>query len=115
MIETVNQYLPALSFLFSTGALLVAFFGNRRKYVDDRFQEGSKRMDRHDLRIQSLEDAAKVTPGKDELHALQLELVGISGTMEAIKATMDGQKEIMGRLEKIVGRHEDHLLSGSKS
>ncbi|WP_172298323.1 DUF2730 domain-containing protein [Pseudoruegeria sp. HB172150] len=113
-VGEINQYVGLLSFLISTGVGIFAFFATRRKDVDRRFDEGSKRMDRHDLRIQSLEDKQKNAPGQLELHSLQLELAKMTGSIGKIEAIIEGNAKIMTRLEQIVTRHEDHLLGGSK-
>lgn len=106
--------LKLASFALSVGAMVYAFFVNRRKDVDERFKEGSKRMDRHEVRIAALETNVHSMPGKDDMHGLQLQLVEIKGALNTMGATMEGNQKIMGRLESIVSRHEDHLLDGSK-
>ena len=104
--------------IFSLGlsilAMVYAFFVNRRKDVDERFREGSKRMDRHESRISSIEQTVQAMPGKDDMHALQLELVKLTGSLNEMRAVMEGNTQIMERLENIVSRHEDHLLEGGK-
>lgn len=101
-----------LSFVLSVGAVIYTFFANRRKDVERRFHEGSKRMDRHDLRLQALEQDVMAMPGKDDLHRVEMSLGEIAGDMKAISATMVGMSQSIQRTEKIVGRHEDHLREG---
>lgn len=117
----LDTALKLASFALSIGAVIYAFFANRKKdtdarfeAVDDRFNEGSKRMDRHDGRIASLEQAIQAMPGKDDMHSLQLELVKQTGALAEMRAVMEGNQKIMARLENIVSRHEDHLLDGGK-
>lgn len=111
----------SFSVILSVVALGTTFFRTRRKAGDDRFalidvrlQDGSKRMDRHDGRIASVEQAVKNLPDKDDVHRLQLGLTEMIGEMKAMGATMDGNAKIMGRLEIIVTRHDDHLLEGKR-
>lgn len=110
----VDTVLKLGSFALSIGALVYAFFANRRKDVDERFKEGSKRMDRHDNRLVALEQAVQAMPGKDDIHALQLELTKQTGSLGEMRAVMEGNGKIMERLEAIVSRHEDHLLEGGR-
>jgi len=115
----------SLSLLLSVSAIVVTFFRTRRKAVDDqlskiksdfddRLHEGSKRMDRHDVRITAVETDLKALPAKDDIYALKLDLAGMSGELREMRASIEGNGHIIGRLEKIVTRHEDHLLDGGK-
>lgn len=97
------------------------WFRTRRHDIDERFdkvtqsfKDGSKRMDRHDLRISGVEQTLKTMPGKDDMHQLQLQLAEVVGSMRELRAVMDGNANVMGRIETIVSRHEEHLLDGSK-
>ena len=97
--------------------MLVAFYtfiATRRKDLDKDLKDGRDRMDRHEARISRLEQAVQNMPGKDDMHALQLELVKQTGSMEKMAAVMEGNAMITARLEVIVSRHEQHLLDGGK-
>lgn len=111
MTLDLDTFLKLSSFALSFSAIIWTFFATRQKDTDKRFKEGSDRITRHENRILSLEQSVKVMPGKDDLHAVQLELTRMSGTMETMSAIMEGNQKIMGRLENIVSRHEDHLLN----
>lgn len=108
-LDYVYKILLLLSLVLSIGAVFYAWFANRRKDIDRRFYEGSKRMDRHDLRLQAVEQDVKALPGSTELHSVELKLSEISGDMKAISASMVGMHESLKRTENIVSRHEDHL------
>lgn len=108
-IDTVYKITGLVSLVLSMAALFYSWFANRRKDVDRRFHEGSKRMDRHDLRLQALEQEQKSMPGNADLHRIELQLTSISGDMRAISATMQGMHESLKRTENTVSRHEDHL------
>lgn len=111
----IDTVLKVASFALSIAAMIYAFFVNRRKDVDERFREGTKRMDRHESRLASLEQTVQTLPGKDDLHAMQLEMVKQTGSLNEMRAVMEGNSKIMARLEAIVSRHEDHLLDGGKT
>ena len=110
----VDFIMRTATFAISIAAMFYAWFGNRRKDVDGRFRDGAKRMDRHDSRIQALEQSVATMPSKDDIHAIELHMARINGTMSRMEAVMEGSSQIMSRLEKIVTRHEDHLLTGKK-
>lgn len=110
----VDTLIKLASFGLSVGAIIYAWFSGRRKYVDERFKEGSKRMDRHGERIAEIEQTIRSLPGKDDVHAMQLEMVKQTGSLNEMRAVMEGNAKIMSRLESIVSRHEDHLLDGVK-
>lgn len=116
--EQVDLWLKIITSIVSLAAFLIAVVANRRKDIDRQFKDidrqfkaGSDRMDRHELRIQGIEQSVQAMPDKDEMHALQLELVKQTGALGEMRAIMEGNAKIMERLETIVSRHEDHLLS----
>ncbi|WP_158971972.1 DUF2730 family protein [Chachezhania sediminis] len=108
-LDTAHRALVFVSLVVSLCSAAYAFFATRRKDVDRRFDEGSKRMDRHDLRLQAVEQAIQTMPGKDDMHRLELHLSEMSGDMKAMSATMMAMAESQTRTERIVSRHEDHL------
>ena len=109
MMFDLKTAMDVFGFAISVGAMLYAFFVNRRKDVDQRFTDGSKRMDRIDGRVASLEQEIKTMPGKDDVHSLQMTLSELRGDMKGMAATMSAMSESINRTENIVTRHEDHL------
>lgn len=114
MTVDLDAGIKIASFMLSVAAMIYTFMVNRRKDLDERLREGSKHMDRHDGRIAALEQTVQSLPGTDDMHALQLELVKQTGSLNEMRAVMEGNAKIMARLEAIVSRHEDHLLEGGK-
>ena len=100
--------------VISVATFLFAYFRTRRADVDERFKTGSERMDRHERRIQTLEERQAAAPGIEEMHRIELQISEIGGMIGRMEAVMDGNGKIMTRLESIVSRHEDHLLDGAK-
>lgn len=100
--------------LVSLGTVIYTHLRTRRTGVDDRFKAGSERMDRHERRIQSIEEKIAAAPGQNDIHSLHLDIAKMTGAMGRMEAVMEGNAKIMMRLETIVSRHEDHLLSGTK-
>jgi hypothetical protein len=106
--------LKSAGVVLSLMAWIYAFFATRRKDLDRKLEEGRERMDRHSARIDRMEQTLQGMPGKDDMHALQLELIKQTGAMEKMAAVMEGNAKITERLEIIVTRHEQHLLDGGK-
>ncbi|WP_439523193.1 DUF2730 family protein [Marivita sp.] len=102
-------FLDALALLISVAVGVYAFFVNRRTDVDQRFHDGTQRMNRLQERISNLETEFKQMPGKDEVTDLRLLLADMGGDMKAMTATMHSMAKSMERLENSVTRHEDHL------
>lgn len=98
------------SLVLSLGAMLYAFVATRRGEIDTRLKEGQKRMDRHDIRIHSLEQTVTSLPGKDHMHKLELQLAEVNGSLQAMSVAIEGSNKIMARMETILNRHEDHLI-----
>ena len=109
MTIDIDTGLKIVSLGLSVGAIIYAFFANRKKDTDERFKLGSNRMDDQERRIAALEQTVQALPGKDELHNLEMMLSDMGGDMKAMRATMRGMSESLSRTENIVTRHEDHL------
>lgn len=102
-----------LPLLFSVCAVVLAWWRTRRSAVDDLFKAGSDRMDRHELRLQSLEQSVQAMPTREDVHKIELSIERMNGTVGRMEAVLEGNNQIMARLEAIVSRHEDHLLQGN--
>lgn len=103
-----------LPLVFSIAALVLAWFRTRRSAVDERFKAGSDRMDRHEMRLQALEQSVKAMPGMHDIHKLDLGMERVVGSVGRVEAVLEGNQAIMRRLEEIVSRHEQHLLDSAK-
>lgn len=113
-LDSLYRVLAIVSALISIGAAVFAWLATRRKDVDRRFQEGSKRMDRHDLRLQALEQDVKAMPGSVDMHRLELSLSEMAGDMKAMAASMQAMAKSQERAENIISRHEEHLRGTSQ-
>lgn len=111
MIFDLDLAIKVATFLFSVAAMGVAIIRTRRTAVDDRFKAGSDRMDRHESRIQTLEQTVSGLPSREDVHRIQLSIAEMTGSLGRMEAVMEGNAKIMSRLEAIVSRHEDHLLN----
>ncbi len=114
MTLDLDLLLKFVTFAISIGAMVYAFFANRRKDVDQRFHDGTQRMNRIDARVTRLEQEIKTLPGTADMHQLQLQLSELNGSLREVHAVMEGNAKVMTRVEAIVSRHEDHLLEGAK-
>lgn len=106
-LGVLRDLFSIIAMVFSAGFGLYTFFAVRRKDV-------TARLDRHDSRLQTLEQTVASQPSIADMHKIELMMAEMTGSMGRIEAVMEGNAKIMGRLETIVTRHEDHLLSNGK-
>lgn len=78
--------------------------------VAKRIDGCGERLDRHEQRIHSAEQALQAMPNKDDLHGVKLALSEMGGDMREMRALVQGQAQIMTRVEAVVSRQEDHLM-----
>jgi division protein CdvB (Snf7/Vps24/ESCRT-III family) len=103
------------------GGIIYTWFATRQKDVDEaiktvgsRLDTGSKRMDQHDLEIQSLQQTVASLPAKEDMHRLELTMSDIGGEIKAIGAHIGAQRDVMRRQETVVARIEEYMLEGGK-
>lgn len=109
-----------MSFTFDTtitlslvATIAIAFVGWVRMHnsaVSRRIDVCGERLDRHETRINSTEQALQNLPNKEDLHGLSLSMSEIRGDMKEVRAAMQGQAQILTRVETVVSRQEDHLM-----
>ncbi|WP_027237258.1 DUF2730 family protein [Leisingera caerulea] len=111
---TWSNIVAFVTLAVSLGTAVYAWISSRRTNVEERFKQGSDRMDRHENRLLALEHTVKEMPSREDVHKIELAMERVNGTMGRMEAVLEGNQQIMGRLESIVSRHEDHLLKGSR-
>jgi hypothetical protein len=119
MTETLDlgpiiAWVAALSLILSFGTAVWTLVSQGPKRTAERVSALGDRLDRHDQRIQRVEQTVNELPTRGDMHALQIEIVRMSGKVDQMGTAMAGNNKIMERLEVIVGRHEDHLLDGAR-
>ena len=102
-----------LPLIASVLTLLFAWWRTRRSVVDERLKTGSDRMNRHETRLNALEQSIKSMPTREDMHSIQIAMERMNGAMGRMEAVLEGNAKIMTRLETIVTRHDDHLLKVS--
>ena len=131
-LATLKEWLSVVAILLSIGTAIGTWFVTRRKGVDaridavetrldertdanrERIDGSERRQDRMDTRLVHLEQTVSDMPSREDIHKVELQLSGMTGSLSRIEAVMAGNNEIMKRLETIVSRHEDHLLNGRR-
>ncbi|MEM7751785.1 MAG: DUF2730 family protein [Pseudomonadota bacterium] len=104
----------SVPFLFSVAAMIYTYVMTRRQDVEKRFKAGSKRMDEMEASIAETKMRIDALPVKEDMHAMQLTLSEMAGSLNTMSERLRSSNEIMRRLETVVNRHEDHLLDKSK-
>ncbi len=111
---TWSNLVAFVTLAVSFGTAVYAWISSRRTNVEERFKQGSDRMDRHENRLIALEQSIKSMPSREDVHKIELSMERMNGTMARMEAVLEGNQQIMGRLENIVSRHESHLLQGNR-
>ena len=109
-ISPVVVWVIALSQLLTFGLTIWNLMASGSRANAKKIEDHAKRLDGHELRLGSVEQAQDGQLRPKDLHELALEMEELKGDMKAMAAAMTGHTEIMKRLEIIVARHEDHLL-----
>ena len=78
-----KMLLDYISFAIGIVAMVYAWFATRRKDVDRRFTEGSKRMDRIDARVNNLEQEVRSLQNRQAAKRLRMQK-----TLDRLKAEM---------------------------
>ena len=113
-VSLLNQIAGVLGFCIAVASMIFTFFATRSKATEERFKTGSDRMDRHDKRLQTLEQTVQALPGREDIHNIEIHVERMAGEMGRVTAVMEAQTKLMERLERVVTRHEDHLLKGNQ-
>lgn len=103
MIDFIDIALKFGSLILSSIAIVWTGIAARHKGVNDRIGALEER-------VRETETTLRSTPGRDEVHSINVGLAKIEGQLSTIGAHMQGQRELMGRLEKVVGRHEEQFI-----
>ena len=109
---TISTEIPLWGLITLGVSLLTSvwvFFATRRKDIEARFVQGSRRMDDLTRRIDAVEGQLHEMPGREDVHKLELMLASMGGDLKAMNATLLAMAESQKRTESIVGRHEDFM------
>ncbi len=109
MALDLDTWLKLANFALALAAIIFTWFATRRKDLDKRLYDGSKRMDAHDLKIQKLEQQIEDLPTKGEFHDLNIGIERMNGNVKAILTQMDALAASQGRMERTLGGHEKFL------
>ncbi|MCB1395926.1 MAG: DUF2730 family protein [Rhodobacteraceae bacterium] len=106
-LSPLIAWIGALSLLLNFGLSVYSLLASGSRANRQRLDGHEARLNEHDSRLATTEQALRAMPAKDDLHGLQLALTEVRGDLREMRA-------IMGRMETIISRHEDHLLEGGK-
>jgi len=98
-IADINQWLGALALVISIGGAAYAWLNAGSKNNAEALKASASRLDSHGARIQSLEDAVRHLPAKDDVHELKLGLAKLEGTVGQVGERLDGVKRVVDRLD----------------
>ena len=111
-ISPIVVWVVALSQLLTFGLTIWGLMASGSRANAKKIEEHGRRIDRHDLRLHSVEQTIKDSPTRADIQPIALAMEAMRGDIRVMRAEMVGNMEIMARLEAIVSRHENHLLKG---
>jgi Protein of unknown function (DUF2730) len=101
-VADILVWVVALSTLLSFGtALWTIFSGPSRKNVA-RLDDHTGRMDRHEARLQSLEQEMRAMPTKEDMHKVQLSLGRLEGQFAVMNERLAPVKAISERMQELL-------------
>lgn len=106
-LDPLIAWIGALSLLLNFALSLYSLISSGSRANRSRLDGHGVRLNEHDARLNTVEQALTGLPTKDGLHQVELNMSAIRGDISALR-------EIMGRIENVVSRHEDHLMEGGK-
>jgi hypothetical protein len=112
--EGAIAWIGAIMLVMSFVGTIWGYVSSPAKTVGKRVDDLIGRVDRHDLKIASLEHGQQSLPTTGEMHQLEVAMAELRGEMKTMSAVIGGQADIMMRVETMVARHEQHLLDGKK-
>ncbi len=103
-----------LSFVLSIAVLIYTWWRTRDNNTEAKFKAGSERMDRHENRLNSVEQTLRTLPDKDAFHDLRVSMERLQGDLRTTAAVMEANKQTTQKLDGVVGRIENYLLETKK-
>ena len=101
-VADLQAWLGVLSLILSLGtALWVLFSGPSRKNAT-RLDDHAGRMNRHEARLQSLEQEVRSMPSKDDMHNLQESLTRMEGQFAVLNERLAPVKAIAERMQELM-------------
>ncbi|WP_126977441.1 DUF2730 family protein [Frigidibacter oleivorans] len=113
-IGPVVAWAAALSTLLSLGTALWTALTSGARKNDKRLEEAVARLDRHEMRITSVEQTLSGLPAKEDMHELRLALEGLRGDMKEVRANQASAVATGARQEAVVQRLENYLLEKAR-
>lgn len=116
MIEFVQVWGGVFGMVASLVAILafvLSLVNGRRKWITEliapitqRLNDGSKKMDAHELEIQALKAKVDTLPDKQDVHDLQIGITEMRGELSTMAARSEGNSRIMERVLDFLERQE---------
>jgi Protein of unknown function (DUF2730) len=101
-VADVVLWIVALSTIFSFGSLIWTMFSGPSRRNATRLDEMNGRLDRHDHRLQSLEQEMRAMPSKDDMHKVQLSLGRLEGQFAVLNERLAPVKAISERMQELM-------------
>lgn len=100
--QSIILWVIAFSTLLSFGTALWTMFSGPSRKNATRLDEHTGRMDRHDARLQSLEQEMRAMPTKEDMHKVQLSLGRLEGQFAVMNERLAPVKAISERMQELL-------------
>ncbi|OJY32030.1 MAG: hypothetical protein BGP11_11105 [Rhodobacterales bacterium 65-51] len=101
-ISPAVVWVIALSQLLTFGLTVWNMISSGSRANAKRLDEHAGMLARHSERLQSMEQAVRDMPSRDDFHKLDREMVGLRGTMAVLTERLEPLKAITERMQELL-------------
>jgi hypothetical protein len=102
MLADLVPLVSALALFLSFGTAIWTIFSGPSRKNATRLDDHTGRMDRHEARLQSLEQEVRSMPSKDDMHKVQLSLQRMEGQFALLNERLAPVKAISERMQELM-------------
>jgi hypothetical protein len=102
MLSDLVPVVSALALFLSFGTAIWTIFSGPSRKNSTRLDDHTGRMDRHEARLQSLEQEVRSMPSKDDMHKVQLSLRDMAGQLALLNERLAPVKAISERMQELM-------------
>lgn len=107
MLEDFKSWLGLVSTALSVGALVYTWLTARSSANTKALDEHTRKLTEHDRRIQAVEAEQKHAPSKDDVHALQLAISDLTGTVRAQNVQLQSVSQTVGNIDRYLRKGDE--------
>lgn len=109
-MQAVIVWAAGISTIANTIMLLWNVFSGPSRQNGTKLEALSADLSSLKQKVSAVEQVQQTLPSKDDIHELEVAMVGLRGELATMVEKLSGYAGIMHRVEATVRRHEDHFL-----